>query len=190
MLFYSTYIMDDLVEGSGLEEGGNVELAYADLAARTGFAPSMEGPNGAATYGQLVTLGIMQGADPVAQDVVKFFMTGENYQDILSLAPFGKVPVLESAVAEWSGSSEYFANYPTETVEAVAAGYDTMQRWLFRPDYDTTQQAVIGDIEGRLLIPQVLSNIAIEGSMTPQEGAAWLQEQVETIYAERQAEAE
>jgi multiple sugar transport system substrate-binding protein len=190
MLFYSTYIMDDLVEGSGLEEGGNVELAYADLAARTGFAPSMEGPNGAATYGQLVTLSLMQGADPVAQDVVKFFMTGENYQDILSLAPFGKVPVLESAVAEWSGSSEYFANYPPETVQAVAAGYDTMQRWLFRPDYDTTQQAVIGDIEGRLLIPQVISNIAIEGSMTPQEGAAWLQEQVQAMYDERLAEAE
>jgi multiple sugar transport system substrate-binding protein len=190
MLFYSTYIMDDLVEGSGLDEGGNVELAYADLAARTGFAPSMEGPNGAATYGQLVTLGIMQGADPVAQDVVKFFLTGENYQDVLALAPFGKVPVLQSAVEEWSGSSEYFANYPPETLAAIAAGYDTMQRWLFRPDYDPTQRAVIGDIEGRLLIPQVLSNIAIEGSMTPEQGAAFLQDQVETIYAERQAETE
>lgn len=187
MLFYSTYIMDDLVDGSGLEDGGTVELAYADLAARTGFAPSMEGPNGAATYGQLVTLGIMQGADPVAQDVVKFFMTGDNYQEVLALAPFGKVPVLESAVEQWSSSSDYFANYPPETLAAIAAGYDSMQRWLFRPDYDATQQAVIGDIEGRLLVSQVVSNIAIEGTMTPEEGAAWLQEQVEALYAERQA---
>jgi len=190
MLFYSTYIMDDLVDGSGLEAGGNAELAYSDLAARTGFAPSMEGPNGAATYGQLVTLSIMQGADPVAQDVVKFFMTGENYQEILALAPFGKVPVLESAVEEWSGSSDYFANYPPETLAAIAAGYDSMQRWLFRPEYDATQRAVVGDIEGRLLISQVISNIAIEGTMTPEEGAAWLQEQVEAIYAERQAESQ
>jgi len=190
MLFYSTYIMDDLVDGSGLDSGGNVQLAYQDLAARTGFAPSMEGPNGAATYGQLVTLSIMKGADPVAQDVVKFFMTGDNYQEILALAPFGKVPVLESAVAGWSSASDYFANYPPETLDAIAAGYDTMQRWLFRPDYDATQRAVVGDIEGRLLIPQVISNIAIEGSMTPQEGAAWLQDQVETIYAERKAAAE
>ena len=39
MLFYSTYIMDDLVEGSGLEAGGNVEIAVEDLALKTGFAP-------------------------------------------------------------------------------------------------------------------------------------------------------
>lgn len=186
MMFYSTYIMDDLVDGSGKEDGSKVALAYTDLASRTGFAPSMEGPNGAASYGQLVALGIMRDADPVAQDVVKFFMTGENYQYILALAPFGKVPVLESAVEEWKSSSEYFANYPAETLDAVAAGYESMQRWLFRPDYDATEQAVVGDIEGRLLIPQVLSNIAIEGSMTPEEGAAWLQEQVEGLLAERQ----
>ncbi|GAB4574380.1 MAG: ABC transporter substrate-binding protein [Anaerolineae bacterium] len=184
MLFYSTYIMDDLVDGSGLEGGGQVELVYDDLAARTGFAPEMVGPNGAATYGQLVTLGITRDADPEAVDVVKFFMT-EGYQDILSLAPFGKVPVLKSAVDAWRNSSEYFANYDPETLEAIAAGYDVMQRWLFRPDYDATQRAVIGDIEGRLLIPTVISNIAIEGTMTPETGAQWLQEQVEALLAER-----
>jgi hypothetical protein len=47
---------------------------------------------------------------------------------------------------------------------------------------------VIGDIEGRLLIPQVISNIALEETMTPEEGAEWLQEQVETMLAERRAE--
>jgi hypothetical protein len=63
-----------------------------------------------------------------------------------------------------------------------------MQRWLFRPDYDATQRAVIGDIEGRLLIPQVTSNIALEGTMTPETAAEWLQEQVETMYADRLGE--
>jgi multiple sugar transport system substrate-binding protein len=168
MLFYSTYIMDDLVDGSGLDSGGNVQLAYPDLAARTGFAPSMEGPNGAATYGQLVTLALMK--------------------DILALAPFGKVPVLESAVDGWKSSSDYFSNYPPATLDAIAAGYDTMQRWLFRPDYDATERAVVGDIEGRLLIPQVLSNIAIEGTMTPETGAAFLQTQVEQLLADRQSQ--
>jgi multiple sugar transport system substrate-binding protein len=186
MLFYSTYIMDDLVEGSGLEAGGNVQIAVDDLAGKTGFAPTMEGPNGAATYGQLVTLGIMQGADPVAQDVVKFYLTGQSYQNILALAPFGKVPVLKSAVEGWSALSPYFANYSEDTLAQIANGYDTMQRWLFRPDYDATEKAVVGDIEGRLLIPTVLSNIALEGTMTPETGAAFLQEQVEGLLAERQ----
>jgi len=186
MLFYSTYIMDDLVEGSGLEAGGNVQIAVEDLAAKTGFAPMMEGPNGAASYGQLVTMAIPKGADPEALDVVQWFLTGENYQDVLALAPFGKVPVLKSAVDGWKDLSPYFANYSSDTLDQIANGYDTMQRWLFRPDYDTTQRAVIGDIEGRLLIPQVISNIALEGNMTPETAAEWLQEQVEAILAERQ----
>ena len=185
MLFYSTYIMDDLVDGSGLEAGGSVEIPVEDLAGNTGFASEMAGPNGSASYGQLVTLGIMQGADPVAQDVVKFFMTGENYLDVLALAPFGKVPTLKSAVEGWGGLSDYFANYSPETLAQIAGGFETMGRWLFRADYDATQQAVIGDIEGRLLIPTVISNIALEGTMTPETAAQFLQEQVELLVAER-----
>ena len=186
MLFYSTYIMDDLVDGSGLEAGGNVEIAVDDLAAKTGFAPMMEGPNGSASYGQLVTLAIPVGADPEAQDVVAWFLTGDNYQSVLALAPFGKVPVLKSAVDGWSALSPYFANYDPETLAQIANGFDTMQRWLFRPDYDTTERAVVGDIEGRLLIPQAISNIALEGIMTPETAAEWLQGQVEALLAERQ----
>lgn len=184
MMFYSTYIMDDLVEGSEAEGGDMIEIAVEDLPGKTGFAPRMEGPNGEATYGQLVTLGIMQGADPLAQDVVTYFLT-EGYIDILELAPFGKVPVTQSAVEPWSELSPYFANYSEETLNQIANGYDSMQRWLFRPEYDAVQQAVIGDIEGRLLIPEVISNIALEGTMTPESAAEWLQEQVEQMYQDR-----
>ncbi|MCA9976433.1 MAG: hypothetical protein KC413_11805, partial [Anaerolineales bacterium] len=184
MLFYSTYIMDDLVEGSGMESGGNVEIAVEDLAAKTGFAPQMDGPNGSASYGQLVTLGIMQGADPEAQQVVEYFLQ-EGYADVLGLAPFGKVPVLKSAVDDWKNSSDYFANYSDETLDQIANGYDTMQRWLFRPDYDAAERAVIGDIEGQLLIPTVVSAIALEGTLTPEEAAQFLQEQVEGLLADR-----
>lgn len=188
MLFYSTYIMDDLVDGSGLEGGGSVQLPTPDLAARTGFAPLIEGPSGDnASYGQLVTLGIMNGADSAAQDVVKYFLTS-GYQDVLGLAPFGKVPVLKSAVDGWKTSSDYFADYDPATLEQIANGYDSMQRWLFRPDYDAAHRAVIGDIEGRLLLPQVISNIALEGSMTPEEGAAFLQDQVEQLLGDRMAQ--
>jgi len=144
----------------------------------------MKGPDGSASYGQLVTLGIMDGAAPEAKKVVEFFLT-EGYQDILSLAPFGKVPVLKSQVAGWKALSSYFSKYSAETLDQIANGYETMGRWMFNPAYDATQRAVIGDIEGRQLIPQVLSNIALEGIMTPESGAAWLQEQVEALLAER-----
>jgi multiple sugar transport system substrate-binding protein len=187
MLFYSTYIMDDLVDGSGTADGGTVQIAVEDLPGNTGFAAEMEGPNGTATYGQLVTLGIMQGADPDAQSVVEYFLT-EGYDDVIALAPFGKVPVLESAMEDWKTSSDYFANYSDETLDQIGNGYNTMQRWLFRPDYDATERAVVGDIEGRLLIPTVISNIALEGTMTPETAAEFLQTEVENMLAERQAE--
>jgi multiple sugar transport system substrate-binding protein len=185
MLIYSTYIMDDLVDGSDNEDGTFTELAVADLAGKTGFAPNMEGPQGSASFGQLAVLGIMQGADPEAQQVAEYFMK-EGYQEVLALSPWGKIPVLKSAVEDWKTLSPYFEKYPPETLEQIANGYDVMQRWLFRPDYDAAERAVIGDIEGRLLIPTVISNIALEGSMTPETGAAWLQEQVEALLAERQ----
>ncbi|MBC8447046.1 MAG: extracellular solute-binding protein [Chloroflexi bacterium] len=186
MLFYSTYIMDDLVEGSGMESGDKVQIAVEDMAKKTGFASQMAGPNGSASYGQLVTFGIMRGADPEAQAVVEWFLSGQNYQDVLALAPFGKVPVLKSAVEGWSTLSPFFAYYSDETMAQIAGGYESMQRWLFRPDYDATQRAVVGDIEGRLLISQAISNIALEGTMTPETAAEWLQEQVEAMLAERQ----
>jgi len=184
MLFYSTYIMDDLVEGSGMAAGGKVQIAVEDLALKTGFAPKMVGPGGSATYGQLVTLGIMKGADPAAQKVVEYFLT-EGYVDVLALAPLGKIPVLASAVDGWKDLSPFFAYYASDTLDQIANGFETMQRWLFRPDYDPVERAVIGDIEGRLLISQAISNIALEGIMTPETGAAWLQGQVEAMLAER-----
>ena len=184
MLFYSTYIMDDLVDGSGTEDGGSIDILVENLAGNTGFASEMVGPNGSASYGQLVTLGIMQGADPIAQDVVEFFLT-DGYQEILALAPFGKVPVLKSAVNGWMTSSDYFQFYAPETLDQIANGYESMQRWLFRPGYDTAQRAVVGDIEGRLLIPTVVSQIALEGTMTPETAAEFLQTQVEELYESR-----
>ncbi|MEA1870729.1 MAG: extracellular solute-binding protein, partial [Candidatus Bipolaricaulota bacterium] len=184
MLIYSTYIMDDLVDGSGMEGGGKIQIAVEDLALKTGFAPKMVGPGGSATYGQLVTLGIMQGADPAAQKVVEYFLT-EGYIDVLSLSPFGKIPVLASAVDGWKDLSPFFAYYSSDTLDQIANGFETMQRWLFRPDYDPVERAVVGDIEGRLLISQAISNIALEGIMTPETAAAWLQGQVEAMLAER-----
>jgi ABC-type glycerol-3-phosphate transport system substrate-binding protein len=132
-----------------------------------------------------VTLGIMKGADPEAQMVVEYFLT-EGYVDVLALAPFGKVPVLKSAVDGWKELSPFFANYSDDTLAQIANGFETMQRWLFRPDYGPAERAVIGDIEGRLLISQAISNIALEGTMTPETAAEWLQEQVEAMLAERQ----
>jgi len=185
MLVYSTYIMDDLVEGSGIE-GGKIEIAVEDLAGKSGFAPLMEGPGGdSASYGQLVVAALTIDADPEAQAVVEYFLT-KGYIDVLKLSPMGKVPVLKSALAEWKGLSEYFAYYSDDTLTQIADGFETANRWLYNPTYGPVEIAVIGDIQGRNLISQVISNIALEGIMTPETAAEFLQEQVEVLLADRQ----
>lgn len=179
MLFYSTYVMDDLVDGVVQADGSRVQPVYDDLAQRTGFSSSLVGPGGTAAYGQLVTLAMLQGADPAAQAVASFFL-GEGYLEILALAPLGKVPVLQSATEPWMQLSPIFANYSAATLGHIANGYDTMQRWVLRPEYTDLQQALIGEVEGNLLIPQAIDAM-VRGEMTPEAAAQWLQEQVEAL---------
>jgi hypothetical protein len=77
------------------------------------------------------------------------------------------VPVAPATVIKfWSADNE---DERGTRDEAVAGDYPGL--------------AVIGDIEGRLLIPQAASNIALEGSVTPESAAKGLQEQVEPILA-------
>lgn len=180
MLFYSTYIMDDLVEGSENADGGKVEIAVEDLPAKTGFTSSLTGPNGTASYGRLETLSFLAGAEPAAQDVARFFLQ-EGYLDILATAPLGKVPVLESALEAWSTSSPIFAVYSPATLGHIANGFATMKSWVLRPDYSLAQKATIGVVEARLLLPQVIEQI-VAGELTPETAARQLQAEVEALY--------
>jgi len=183
MLFYSTYIMDDLIEGSERADGGKVEIAVDDLPAKTGFTSSLAGPNGVASYGQLVTLALLDGAASEAQDVARFFLQ-EGYLDVLATAPLGKAPVLESALEAWGNSSPIFAAYSPATLGHIANGFSTMKRWLLRPEYDRVQKATIGAIEARLIVPQAIAQI-VAGALTPEAAAQQLQAQVEELYRAR-----
>jgi multiple sugar transport system substrate-binding protein len=180
MLWYSTYIMNQMVNGVPEPDGRRLMPVEPDLAQRSSFAPALIGPGGTASYGQLTTLAIIQGAHPAVLDVATYFMTA-GYLEILALAPFGKAPVLASRIHEWERLSPVFSAFSPATLDHVAHGYDTAQRWILRPDYTAQQRALIGEIEGRLLIPQAIHAIAVEGRMSPEVAAAWLQLQVEEL---------
>ncbi len=180
MLFYSTYIMDDLLEGSESADGRKIEIAVENLPGKTGFTSSLAGPNGVASYGQLVTLALLDGASPVAQDVARFFLE-EGYLDILATAPLGKVPVLESALEPWGNSSPVFQAYSPATLGHIVNGYTMIKRWVLRTEYNRAQKATIGAIEARLIIPQAIEQI-VAGDLTPEMAAQQLQAQVETLY--------
>ncbi len=179
MLFYSTYVMDDLVDGVERADGSIVLPAAPDLAQRTGFASGIAGPGGTAAYGQVVALAILRDADPLAQEFARFLLT-DAYLEVLALAPFGKIPVLESATDDWLALSPVFANYSPATLGHIINGYDTMRRWVLHPQYDNDTRAAIGEIENRLLIPQAIIRI-LSGEMTPEIAAGWLQAQAEAL---------
>ncbi len=183
MLWYSTYVMDDLV---GLQKG--VEPTIKELGNLTGFAPSMKGARGgSATFGQLVPMAIFKGTDTDASvRLLKHMLSGQDYIDILFLAPNGKIPVRTTAVDAWS-KHDIFKRYPKEVIDTVVNGYNAMQRWAFAPQMGPVERAVVGDIEGRLLVPQAISSV-VEGKMSAQQAAEWLQQRVEELYKTRSAE--
>lgn len=183
MLFYSTYVMDDL---AGLQQG--VEPTVKDLAQNTGFAPTMVGKSGdKATYGTLVVNLVFKGANADATTrFLEFITDGQAYVDILSLAPNGKIPVRKTAVDAWA-KNDIFKSYPKDVLDTVANGYNTMQRWAFAAWMTPVERAVIGDLEGRLLVPQAISNI-VEGKMDAPQAADWLQARTEELLKDRQAQ--
>jgi multiple sugar transport system substrate-binding protein len=182
MLFYSTYIMDDLVEGAPREGGAVVMPSLPDLAQRTSFAAGMVGPRASTAYGQVVALAILQGADPLAKEAAQFFLT-DGYVDVLATAPLGKVPTRQSVANRWTELSPIFANYSPATLGHIANGFDSLHRWALRGEYSNAQRAVISEIESRLLIPQAIDKI-LRGELTPESAAEWLQTETETLVGE------
>ena len=172
MMFYSPYIMDDI---AGLVE--DYKVTVPDLAKNTGFVPIIEGPSGIkASYGQLVTLGIFKDTDTDAAIKWVQYLLGPGYVDILFMSPGGKVPVRKGVVNEWL-KHKVFSLYDPEVVSDVAGGMDMIQRWGFM---DGKIVPLISDVYGRKLIPIVVEKI-LTGDMTAEQGAAWLQEQVEAL---------
>ena len=187
MLFYSTYVMDDI---AGLRP--DLEVTVDDLAANTGFSPNIVGPSGdEATYGQLVTVGITTGADTeAAVEFVKYLMEDDAYLSVLGLSPHGKLPQRTTAVDGWKTlDPDTFGSYDPEVLEAIFEGFASAQRWAFVPEFDQIQRAAIGDLEGRLYLIEAFNNI-IDGLMTPEAAADWLQTQMQDLYDARLAEAE
>jgi len=172
MMFYSPYIMDDI---AGLVE--KYKVTVPDLAKNTGFCPIITGPSGIkASYGQLVTLGIFKDTDTEAAIEFVKYVLEPGYVDILFMSPGGKVPVRKGVVDEWL-KHDVFSLYAPEVVADVAGGMNMIQRWGFM---DGNIIPLVSDVYGRKLVPIVIEKI-LTGDMTPEQAAAWLQEQTEAL---------
>jgi multiple sugar transport system substrate-binding protein len=193
MVVWSSFLLDEL---AGLRNDALPTCAEcADdpgfLAANTGIVSGIEGPDGseAASFGELVSWGILSGASPETTGFVEYMMN-EGYVDWLSVAPEGKVPVrtgtadnptefidgwsgLEAGVDTKAPLSEVF---DAEILEAVAAAPDSFDRW----GIPQGQGALAGAISGQFVLPQIIAEM-INGGLSASDAAARAQEAAEQI---------
>jgi len=173
MMFYSTYIMDDL---AGLVE--DVQVEVEDLTGKTGMESLMIGAHGdEASYGQVNYVAVTKGANTeVAKAWIEFLLSDENYIKWVFMTPAGKTPVRKSTVEEWS-QAELFGYYDPAIAETIAGGLDAVKRWGYQ---EGKSFPLLSDIYGSLIVPQAVVSV-IEGSMTSTEAAAWAQSQLEDL---------
>jgi len=172
MIFYSPYIIDDI---AGLVE--DQEVAVPDLPKKTGFVAAITGPHGdKASYGQVVSLGILKGADKEpAKEWVKFLLT-KAYARWCFMTPGGKTPVRKTISDEWK-QHEIFSYYEEGMAEMLSTGMDAMKRWGY---IGSRWFPLMKDIYGMKVVPEVVG-LLLRGKVTPEEAVSNLSERIEGL---------
>lgn len=147
MIFYSPYIVDDI---AGMVED---QIPVEGLAEKTGFIGVVAGLHGdKASYGQVVSLGIVEGDhSDESQKWVKFLLN-EGYLRWCFMTPGGKTPVRKDVLAQWR-EHQVFASYQEGFAERLARGMEGIQRWGYFPE---RVLPVVTDIYGKHVVAQAL----------------------------------
>lgn len=175
MMFYSTFIIDDIL---GLQKRDWTPVE--DLGAKTAFAPVMEGAHGdKGTYGQLNTMAICKGAVAGTKEWTKYVL-GDGYFDWVSMAIVGKMPVRTTIQEEWK-NNEMFQQYSEGFGDQIISGFNAIQRWGL---VEGKVYPEVADIYGELVVPEAISDV-ISGRMSAAQAATWAQERMEYVLGDR-----
>jgi len=172
MIFYSPYIIDDI---AGLVE--DQDVAVEELPQKTGFVSTITGPHGdKASYGQVVSLGILKGAHTKAsQEWVKFLLT-DAYARWCFMTPGGKTPVRNTISEDWR-KHEIFSYYAPGMAERLSAGMDEMKRWGY---VGSNWFPLMKDIYGMKVVPELVGSLA-RGKVTPMEAVELLRIRIDEL---------
>jgi len=193
MVVWSSFLLDELagLRNDALPTCPECTDDPGFLAANTGVVSAIEGPDGTepASFGEIVSWGILEGASPKTQDFVEYMMD-KGYADWLAVSPEGKVPTrygtadepgkfrdawsqLEAGVDTKALLSDVFG---PEILEAVASAPNSFNRW----GIPQGQGALAGTVSGQFVIPQVLSEMLNSG-LNAKDAAKRAQSEVETV---------
>ncbi len=166
MIFYSNYILSDLVG-----EGVTVE----NLPEKTAAVSSLKGPNGDATNGLQYSLTPMEGADKEAVKKWIKFVLKEGYGDWLSMS-VGKTPLYKPGLEAYA-ENETFDSFNPGLPETFVDGVDKVKRWGF-PEGKVFP--FISDIHGSQIVRRGVTKV-IDGRMSPEEAAKWMEKRAKEL---------
>jgi multiple sugar transport system substrate-binding protein len=192
MIIWSPFILDEL---SGLRRDQPVVPDIAQgkpgfLARNSGFITVIQGPNGAAQYGQINYLGITRDADKALAKRWVEFLLNEGYLRWLGMAAEGKLPVrkgtrndpnrfidgwqgLEFGVTTRARISEF---YGMDVAKAIASGVDSFDRWGFAEG----KGALVSKVYGTKVIPEILKRF-LDDEISAKDAARMMEERVKEL---------
>ncbi|KAF2956614.1 extracellular solute-binding protein [Marinitoga sp. 38H-ov] len=176
MIFYSTYIMDDIA----VEEvqKGRINKFNPELVKNTGFANKMINVR-PSSYGQVVALGITKNANKEeVEKFVKFLMTDKNYVYWVHMAPGGMNPTRKSvAESEAFLDNPVLERYGKEKIAEIVAALDSVERFEFLNGKVITDMS---KLSANFVIGKAI-NYMFANDWTPQQTAMWAQKEAEKV---------
>lgn len=171
MIFYSTYIMDDIA----VEEvqRGRIEDYDPELVVNTGFANYMTNKR-PTSYGQVVALGVLENSknELEAKEFIKFLMTGSNYIYWLHMAPGGMNPTRSTTAADPAFlENPVLERYGTEKLQEIIAALENVERFDF---YEGKVLTEMSKLSGSFVIGKAI-NLMFANDWTPEDTAEWAQ---------------
>ncbi|WP_319581861.1 extracellular solute-binding protein [uncultured Pseudodesulfovibrio sp.] len=191
MMFYSTFIMDDLAVSSVAADsltGSNFEdLTGAPydfrLLENTGMVSGLTGTR-TAGYGVLHALGLTRSGDPdrseAARRFVRFLFREDAYVTWLHMAPGGMMPVLKDIASSpvfYRDAQGVFQKYRRKRLRSILAGFDSLKSFEFEDGRLIPEAARVSadGIIGRML------EETLYGRVTPEQAVHEAAERMRAI---------
>ncbi|WP_036223678.1 ABC transporter substrate-binding protein [Mesoaciditoga lauensis] len=177
MIFYSTYIMDDIAIQDVQES--RIHSFDPELVNKTGFANKMVNTD-TSSYGQVVGLGILNSSKNkvAAEEFAKFLMTGDNYIYWLHMAPGGMNPTRRSIATNPKFlDNPVLKRYGAQKIANIIAALDSIERFDFYKGKVVTKMS---KLSANFVIGKAI-NLMFANDWTPEQTAKWAQKEAERI---------
>ncbi len=174
MVIWSSFILDEMA-GLRNDAKPNCPQCKSDpafLAKNSGVVTSIQGPSGTgpATFGEITSWTIAQGADATPSEKFVEYMMSDGYEPWISIAPEGKIPVRTGPTP---GSTEYSDAwskmdvgvdskaplskfYSPAVIDALTSGAANLDRWAIPQG----QGDLLGAIQGEQPVANAVNKVS------------------------------